>query len=97
MRICRYRRERASLERRPRAQASGVTDPLGTSASATTRNTIATSSVNRIDRNRNHSGVIAELSVGTPDDSALEIGPETASARHPASSRRVSPNRTPSS
>jgi hypothetical protein len=83
--------------RSARRSSSGPgSEPLGTRASATTRNTIATTSAAAPARSRNHSGVAAPPARMGPA-SAWAMGPATANPTSPASSSRTSPNRSPSS
>ena len=95
--ICAYRRLRPNRDFSPRSQASGRTDPVGASASTTTRNTMATSTEQASARMMNQNGAIEDPLVGATPCIAREIGPATPNARPPAASRRISPNRTPSS
>jgi hypothetical protein len=96
--IWEYRRARAIRPRSSRRHSSGPgTDPLGTNASATTRNTIATTSAPAPVRMKNHTGVTAWPVAGNDPETERAIGPTTANARRPATSSRTIPNRSPNS
>ncbi|WP_327003899.1 hypothetical protein OHA72_54090 [Dactylosporangium sp. NBC_01737] len=73
-----------------------MTRPVGTSASAMTRNTMATMRDAMTARISSHSGAVDVVSRGTEPAMPREMGPDTSSASTPASSSRIRPNRTPS-
>jgi hypothetical protein len=88
--IWEHRRVRASRPRNSRRHAIGPgSDPVGTSASAITRNTMATTKADAEVSTRNHAGVTAPSVVGTAPRTALAMGPTTANASRPAASSRT--------